>query len=484
MRNALGCAVIGVAMLAASLVANAPKAEPVDGKSVSNVLYVGKPEEPGGQAYVTFLEDHFETVVAVDRDDWDHSLAQAADVVLLDWPQQAMLKWDEFDPKTSETSMPEQNTELQYPLGDRGSWDRPTVLLGDTSLTVSAAWQTKGGSGCTCLDPFLWQSDALAWQHPIFNKPRAVDTETSVRVLVTPGWRKSAELGGIGDDGRVAMVPLVDTSPDENYEAGWATHNTRLLGPDGEPEPEIELISGGQNTQTTTSLAIYRQGNLLTFGIAQTPDQLNKAGRDLLENSIHYIANYSEDRPITHTANKFMDQDWPRSAGALHRLAESTKVTPEQVDGYARRFLFLSAADTVNKTKPITQPTLQAWLAKHGRYLRPSPVGKLDVDRQAMKLELPTDGDFAFFDRAIELLETEHEQAARAMLVRDCPEGPGENATAEQWQTWVNEHRSYLFFSQHGGWRWYVDPLAKARGVHTAELRGRDRADALQTAGR
>jgi hypothetical protein len=46
----------------------------------------------------------------------------------------------------------------------------------------------------------------------------------------------------------------------------------------------------------------------------------------------------------------------------------------------------------------------------------------------------------------------------------------------------VAENRPYLFASDTADYRWYVDPLAKRRGVPSAELRGPKRAD--QAAGR
>jgi hypothetical protein len=48
----------------------------------------------------------------------------------------------------------------------------------------------------------------------------------------------------------------------------------------------------------------------------------------------------------------------------------------------------------------------------------------------------------------------------------------GAAATAEAWTKWIAEYRDFVFFSDVGGYRWIVDPLAKQRGVSTAQLRG------------
>ena len=64
---------------------------------------------------------------------------------------------------------------------------------------------------------------------------------------------------------------------------------------------------------------------------------------------------------------------------------------------------------------------------------------------------------------------------AAALLRRYAPDGPAGKDAAE-WRGWWKENGPYLFFSESGWYRWYVDPLAKKRGVPSASLRGPDRA--------
>ena len=83
-----------------------------------------------------------------------------------------------------------------------------------------------------------------------------------------------------------------------------------------------------------------------------------------------------------------------------------------------------------------------------------------------------------FFDRAIADLGRPGPEPARArrMLERYAPEGPGRDANAQAWSDWWRANADYLFFGEAGGYRWYLDPLAKARGVPTERLRGPARA--------
>ena len=63
-------------------------------------------------------------------------------------------------------------------------------------------------------------------------------------------------------------------------------------------------------------------------------------------------------------------------------------------------------------------------------------------------------------------------QASEVRLLRryvpDSPRGD----SADAWDTWWKENRAYLFASDAGDYRWYIDPLAKKRGVPSSELRG------------
>ena len=45
------------------------------------------------------------------------------------------------------------------------------------------------------------------------------------------------------------------------------------------------------------------------------------------------------------------------------------------------------------------------------------------------------------------------------------------------WETWWHENAPYLFYSELAGYLWYVDPLAKKRGVPSKDFRGPQRAD-------
>ncbi len=57
------------------------------------------------------------------------------------------------------------------------------------------------------------------------------------------------------------------------------------------------------------------------------------------------------------------------------------------------------------------------------------------------------------------------------LLERYVPDGPiGGDSNA--WASWWKENQRFAFASDAGDYRWYIDPLAKKRGVPASVMRG------------
>jgi hypothetical protein len=120
----------------------------------------------------------------------------------------------------------------------------------------------------------------------------------------------------------------------------------------------------------------------------------------------------------------------------------------------------------------------QAWFAAERAWIHPNAENFLEVDAEAKGLNVVFDSA-KFFPKTIAALRDEKTKSAAAnVLARYAPEGPGASADAAAWEQWWRENSPYLFYSELGGYRWYVDPLAKKRGVPSKDLRGPLRADA------
>lgn len=304
------------------------------------------------------------------------------------------------------------------PLGSREAWNKPTVLLGSAGLKLAVVWKLKGGSGCTCMDPL-----AYGWRdHPIFQQPFKIDVTKTVTIPTPPDFRGEIKKSEID------VLPLVHDIH-RHWNAGWCSYAA-----DFGRNPDVEYFCGGVNHKTPTAAGLWRQGNLLHFGFEQSPAEMNDIGQKLLLNSIAYISHFSEDRPIAITASVFAGEVAPSRARSSLPKAE-------------RQFLY------------------------------PDEYKKLKVDEDLKALQIPFDSP-EFFDKAIANLRGGDKDAdtARRLLERYVPCGP-KNGTADQWSAWWQANQPYAFASDSGDYCWYVDPLAKKRGMPTADLHGIKRSD-------
>ncbi len=257
------------------------------------------------------------------------------------------------------------------------------------------------------------------------------------------------------------MLPLArDEKKDRT--PGWCTYTY-----EHEQAPELEVLCGGINSKTPKAGAVWRQGQLLHFGFDLAPAEMSNAGRALLVNSIAYIARFTEDRPIVRTPCVFTQGTRMFDRDAIARRLQGSDEDLKALEYYLSK-------ETYAKLKGKTRAQLVEWFKGARDYLHAGDGQGLCVDAQARSFGVPPASP-EFFSKAIAELGNQG-PLVRRLLARYAPEGPGADAKAEKWRAWWEENRQYLFFSDTGGYRWYIDPLAKRRRVPTAELRGPARA--------
>ena len=291
----------------------------------------------------------------------------------------------------------------------------------------------------------------------IFESPLKIDRAKTVKIPLPSAWTGEITAGDVD------VLPLVDDRASK-HSPGWCSYVYRHA-----ESPELEVFCGGVNSKTVQAAALWRQGNLLHFGFESSPAEMNEAGRALLINSIAYIARFTEDRPITDVISPFVGPAPHDRAAVLRAFARTD----------SRVYLKYVCCDAVYKElEGLTDEERHAWYRRSEGYLHGDENAKLAIDAEAVAFGVPPNtGDF--FEKAIDALRSNPGSAssARRLLGRYAPIGPGENASAASWTTWRRANKPYLFFSDAGGYRWYVDPLAKKRSVPTADLRGPARAD-------
>jgi hypothetical protein len=294
--------------------------------------------------------------------------------------------------------------------------------------------------------------------HEVFRTPIQIDRSATVALPTPESWRP--DLPGKTVD----VLPLVLDRKKER-ESGWCTYVYEHA-----QAPELEPICGGINSKSPKAGAIWRQGNLLHFGFQPAPDEMNEAGRALLVNCIAYISRFTDDRVIVRTPSVFVQGKRLFDREGIARLLRQPQA---DVDAALRYYVDQHTLDTL---KGKNRDEIAGWYKNARDYLHADSKGFLTVDMEARALSLAP-GKPEFFERALTALRKPDSAAvARSVLSRYAPEGPGEDAEPQAWQAWWDANKLALFFSDTGGYRWYVDRLAKKRGLTTGSMRGAARA--------
>jgi hypothetical protein len=279
----------------------------------------------------------------------------------------------------------------------------------------------------------------------------------------------AAELKG----NEVDVLPLVNgirrfETVINDYQRGWCTYFY-----DFADVPDVEFFCGGVNEKTPRAAALWRQGNLLHFGFEQSAAEMNETGRALLVNAIVYISRFTEDRPIDVTPSVFGAEKVAidrRRAGYFLEFGGSA----------AHRLQWMKemySPGALASFSPEDKPAAEAWFKAARPWLHPGPGNRLEVDEEARLLGTPFDAP-DFLPKTIEALkDSAKAKIAATLLERYAPDGPGAAAGNAAWEQWWKANGPYAFYSELGGYRWYLDPLAKKRGVPSKQLRGPLRAD-------
>jgi hypothetical protein len=324
------------------------------------------------------------------------------------------------------------------------------VLLGDAGHLLAVAWKLFGATGRTCLEPYAFDLR----DHPMFQRPIALDRSRQIRKPWPGSWRD----GDDSDDVRLLALVPADRKP---HAPGWCTDSV-----DMDEAPEVEVLCGGLNAVASTAAAVWRQGNLLHFGFELTPDEMNPAGKALLVDAISYIAQFVDDRPIMETPAYVGGSAVVTRSAMVRTIAGNSRAEWNELK--ARFDPVVLQAGGVRDLK-----TFARWYPAVQHYLYPGDDGRITIDSEARELGLKP-AKLDFFKRAIAKLARPGDDAlhVRRLLARYAPDGPGEKALARVWAAWFKENRDYLFFADIGGYRWYLDPLAKARDEPSEKLRG------------
>lgn len=210
-----------------------------------------------------------------------------------------------------------------------------------------------------------------------------------------------------------------------------------------EDTPDAEHIAGGIHTKGPSYASIARQGRILQWGFAGTPDDMTDAGRAIFLNALDHVMKHADD-PIVG-----------------FRQAESrdgVAVTLALVDGMEPERVQTMLARTFGANVPAEawgdRVARRAWFATARPHLwfdRSTETFSIDEDARAMGF---ANDDVALLRRAIDDLDApDGAERARRVLERYTNR---RFAAAGDWRSWLDESAPRLFFSDVAGYRFMV----------------------------
>ena len=432
------------------------------------LLYAGCPESERLKDFQSFLEEHFAHVAIADMSKLREEDAAKHDVVIFDWQET-------LDGRTGRLA---EQRRLQNPLRLSDQFDRPAVLIGETGGRVTAFLKLKLDWLCLCLDD---AGHHLALDHEVFHKPLEVAPE--FEGVETPEDYRFMTLEKLGPK---MTVWKAQTKTWPEIDPGLV-HGLYGFA----DSPDCEVFAQGMCMKGPDSVALGRQGNLFHWGFSAKPSDMTPAARRLFVNSLCYIHKFSGNKPVVKKVARgrewalrhaqapvFMSDEYLQvEERRLRRdLKQHPGWIPEKFSGDAERYI----EDHLTRIRQgeeqffeMSQPAeLRLQFGKDAarftdyyrtnlEYLRPQ-VGEgreyqFAIDEDVKSLGL-SNRKIELLDRCISLLEdNDRSKLALRILERYTNE---KFDTASQWRSWLTSVRDRLFFSDVGGYKFFVADAA------------------------
>ncbi|MCP2025830.1 hypothetical protein L1276_000970 [Flavobacterium sp. HSC-32F16] len=421
-------------------------------------------------AFESYLKEYFTTVKAVDVKSYKMEMSKNYDVTIFD---QSIDPWEkaQYSPKYKPA---------KYLTED---FDFATVFIGHTAPLLGGSIGLKLDWLCLCLDA---DAHHLKSEHPIFKGPFPV--KLTMVVKPTPDGIFHYESGK--DIPKEIPMWRVQT---EGYLEGKGYRLGLVSRGDGFTDsPDAEYISGGVSSKDVGAVAIGRHGNFLLWGFSASPDYMTDEAKQVFANAVVYIKDFKGKKPI---ARKYDDRIIIRTE-IDDMIAKLNQESFEKFKGYMAE-VNISMKEGVKKlsdkkqsgakltemeesileaqSQPIPIPTWEQYLQQTAQsFYKPEYLKNVDklkkyllenkkfmyydekgiyVDEDVKKLGIGNN-DIKLLQKCITLLKSGKEtELANAVLLRYT----GMKKTAQEWEKWLTDNSSKLFFTEAGGYKWLID---------------------------
>jgi hypothetical protein len=205
--------------------------------------------------------------------------------------------------------------------------------------------------------------------------------------------------------------------------------------------PDAEALVLGFNTgKEYGAVGIGRHGNFLQWGYWAPPSQMTEAGRKLFLNCICYIHKFDGKPPLI---RRVSSHRWNaiRLAVLINRIKDKT--------------FFSSTFSPELMEKYDGDPNGLAQYYKDDFELIYRDKVFL-IDNELKSLGIKSNREIGTLEKLISLLEDQKKaDTARFLLARYTTES---FQNAEQWRSWFDDNKERIFFSDVGGYKFFVVP--------------------------
>ncbi len=216
-----------------------------------------------------------------------------------------------------------------------------------------------------------------------------------------------------------------------------------------EDSPDCERISGGVNSKGPYAVAIGRQANLLQWGFYAAPDRMTDSARKVFLNAIVYMKQFDGMRPLV--KKEARSRDW-----YVQYVASARKLPTMEAkyrDSYGKYLRSRFPAEVIEKFG-LDATALEQWRKANVEYVFSPKRYQMAIDTDLQKLRL-SNRKPEFLDWVVKRLTEDPEDA---LALRLAGRYLGKNGSdAKTAVAWIGKNRKRLFFSDQGGYRWYVD---------------------------
>jgi hypothetical protein len=427
------------------------------------VLYCGDPGSARETDYHSFLARHFTKVTLRDAREFKEKDADGHDVIIFDWSNGYDGKGGIDQVKRRRYHSPRLSMKFT----------RPTILVGWAGGSVSNPLKLKIDWLCLCL---TGPAHHLRLDHPLLHSPLEVDPK--LEQMPTPEDYPYLTIDpALGPTMKVWKVQTKDY-PD--IDPGLVS---TLYG--FTDSPDAEVFAQGIAMKGPDTVTLARQANFFLWGFSAPPADMTPAAQRLFVNAVCYMRQFDGQPPLVRSESQ--SREWalrraaiPRYLSEDYKQRESRRLRamykqhpewiPKEHKGNLDTYIAKSVQENQASEKQWMEQALPAPLRKqfgtdgdkYVAYYRGNleflhPEGKrpvhfvVDEDAKAVG---PSNRSVEMLARCVSKLEKkEQPDLALRLLKRYTQE---KFATASQWRVWLDANRSRLFFSDVGGYKFFL----------------------------